>query len=85
MATSFWRSADTIERLNHLDRAGFALEFLRRNQDYRSDYTRMLRRIAGGGSDPDSARADFARRWGLLFRPRPRGSGRPGAGLLAAA
>jgi hypothetical protein len=71
MATSSWRSARTIGRLNRLDRAGFALEFLRRNEAYRSDYARTLRQIAAGAPDPDGARADLARRWGLRFRPRP--------------
>ncbi len=71
MPTSFWRSSETIEQLNRLDRSGFAVEFLRRNARYRSDYIRTLRQVARGGIDPASARSDFARRWGLRFRPRP--------------
>ncbi|MHC2721943.1 transcriptional regulator domain-containing protein [Bradyrhizobium diazoefficiens] len=35
MPTQYWRSPETIERLNRLERPGFALEFLRRNADYR--------------------------------------------------
>lgn len=68
MPRSFWRSADAVKQLNHLERPGFALEFLRRNAAYRGDYARTQRRIARRGVDPDEARADLARRWGLRFR-----------------
>ena len=68
MPRSFWRSADAVAQLNHLERAGFALEFLRRNPEYRGDYARTQRRIARRRVDPDEARADLARRWGLRFR-----------------
>ena len=71
MATSFWRSSDAIEKLNCLDRPGFALEFLRRNAGYRQDYRRTLRQIARGQADPGNARSELARRWGLSFCPRP--------------
>jgi len=60
-----------MEQFNRLDRAGFAAEFLRRNDSYRKDYARMRRLIARGGIDPDSAKSDLARRWGLRFCPRP--------------
>ena len=46
MPKSFWRSADAVAQLNQLERAGFALEFLRRNPAYRDDYVRTQRRIA---------------------------------------
>lgn len=68
MPRSFWRSADAVAQLNHLERAGFALEFLRHNPAYRGDYARTLRRIARRRADPDEASADLARRWGLRFR-----------------
>ncbi|HWL19183.1 MAG TPA: DUF6499 domain-containing protein [Bradyrhizobium sp.] len=71
MPISFWRSSDTVEQLNRLDRPGFAIEFLRRNAGYRSDYTRTLRQIARGATDPGTARSGLARRWGLRFCPRP--------------
>jgi hypothetical protein len=76
MPTSFWRSEETQEQLNRLDRSGFAVEFLRRNPDYRTDYHRTRHRIAQGRLDEDAGRLDLARRWGLLFRPRSRCSGR---------
>ena len=44
---SYWRSPETIEQLNRLERPGFAVEFLRRNAGYRRDYARTLRQIAG--------------------------------------
>ena len=31
MPTEYWRSPETIDRLNRLERPGFAVEFLRRN------------------------------------------------------
>lgn len=71
MPISFWRSSNAIEQLNRLERPGFAIEFLRRNDDYRQDYNRTLRRIARGQTDPNSARSELARRWGLWFCPRP--------------
>ena len=68
MPTSFWRSPDAANRLNRLDRSGFAVEFLRRNADYRQDYTQTCLQIAGGQVGYDSARSRLARRWGLSFR-----------------
>lgn len=69
MPTQYWRSAETIERLKQLERPGFAVEFLRRNADYRQDYARMLRQIARNQAEAESARSAVARRWGLRFRP----------------
>jgi len=68
MPRSFWRSADAVAQLSQLERAGFALEFLRRNPAYRDDYARTQRRIARRRVDPDEACTDLARRWGLRFR-----------------
>ena len=68
MPKSFWRSADAVAQLNQLERAGFALEFLRRNPAYCDDFARMQRNIAYRRVDPDKASADLARRWGLRFR-----------------
>lgn len=71
MPFSFWRSSEAMEQLNRLDRAGFAVEFLRRNAGYRRDYARSLRQIAGGVTDPATGWFGLARRWGLSFCPRP--------------
>lgn len=70
MPIADWRSPETIEQLNRLDRPGFAAELLRRNPAYRRDYARTVREIARGGIDPDQARTNLAYRWGLRFRLR---------------
>jgi hypothetical protein len=67
MSITVWRSPETIEQLNRLDRPGFAAELLRRNAAYRRDYSITVRRIARGDVEPDEARSDLARRWGLRF------------------
>jgi len=69
MPTQDWGSPETLERLNHLERPGFAVEFLRRNADYRRDYSRTQRQIERNMVDPETARSGLARRWGLRFRP----------------
>jgi len=69
MPTPYWRSPETIERLKRLGRPGFAVEFLRRNAEYRSDYEETQRQIVRDNIDAETARADLARRWGLRFRP----------------
>lgn len=68
MPTHYWRSPETIDRLNRLERPGFAVEFLRRNADYRRDYARTLRQITREAADRETARSVLARRWGLRFR-----------------
>jgi hypothetical protein len=68
LSKSFWRSAEKVAQLNQLERADFALEFLRRNPAYRDDYARMQLHIAHRRVDPDKASADLGRRWGLRFR-----------------
>lgn len=84
MPTEYWRSPETIDHLNRLERPGFAVEFLRRNAEYRRDFAQIQRQIARDHVDAESARADFARRWGLRFRPRPEHSGRLRTRHLAA-
>ena len=69
MPTEYWRSPETIDRLNRLERPGFAVEFLRRNADYRRDFARTQRQIARASVDAETARAGLARRWRLRFRP----------------
>ncbi|HVZ06604.1 transcriptional regulator domain-containing protein [Rhodopila sp.] len=69
MPTEDWRSPETIERLKRLERPGFAIEFLRRNPEYRRDYARTERMIARDPASATTAGARLARRWGLQFRP----------------
>ena len=68
MPTQYWRSPETIERLNRLERPGFALEFLRRNADYRRDFAGTERQIARDGADPETVRTGCAHRWRLRCR-----------------
>ncbi|WP_400766947.1 transcriptional regulator domain-containing protein [Methylosinus sporium] len=68
MPTNFWKSPDSIKQLNDLDHSGFALEFLRRNPEYRQDYRETRRRIERGAVDEATALSSIARRWGLQFR-----------------
>ena len=68
MPTSFWRSPDAANRLNRLDRSGFAVEFLRRNANYRQDFTQTRLQMAQGQAGSQSASSSLARRWGLSFR-----------------
>jgi hypothetical protein len=69
MPNEDWRSPETIERLKRLQRPGFAVEFLRRNTEYRRDFARTERLIVRQAIDESAARAGLARRWGLQFRP----------------
>ncbi len=69
MPTEYWRAPETIDRLNRLERPGFAVEFLRRNPDYRRDFVRTQRQIARASVDAETASVSLARRWGLRFRP----------------
>lgn len=75
-----WRSESDAAAFNQLDRLGFAWEFLRRNKTYRAAYERFSRQ------DPRLHQADAnpARRWGLVFRPKPGTWRNRNAGLLAA-
>jgi hypothetical protein len=68
MQSQYWRSPETIERLNRLQRPGFAVEFLRRNSDYQRDYMRVQRQAAQADTNAAAVVTDFARRWGLRFR-----------------
>lgn len=69
MPTEYWRSPETIDRLNRLERPGFAVEFLRRNTHYRRDFARTQHQIERASVDAETARVGLARRWGLRFRP----------------
>ena len=69
MPTPFWSSPTIRDRLKHLERPGFSVEFLRRNPNYRSEFARTLRRITQGTADAKAASEKLACRWGLLFCP----------------
>jgi len=76
-----WRSETAP--LNQLERSGFAWEFLRRNQDYRAGYDRVMRAADHQKPEVANAAADFAQHWGLVFRPGPKTPGKRGEGALA--
>jgi hypothetical protein len=75
------QSAAAADELYKLERDGFAWECLRRNTDYRKDFS--LLRDAASTADGKAAAARLAA-WGLCFRVRPGASGRPGPGSMAA-
>jgi len=50
-----------------LDRHGFALEFLRRNPEYRKDFRNILKKVRVGHTDLETALMRFSKRWGLRF------------------
>ena len=65
-----WRSPAAYAHTKHIPAAGFAWEYLRRNDEYRSN-CQML-----GLSIRDAKQLEsLAHRWGLLFPKRPRHGG----------
>jgi hypothetical protein len=69
--TADWRTPNTEEPLQVLDRCGFALEFLRRNPAYRAEHDRLRQVLATDAAAARIAACDLARRWGLGFCRRP--------------
>jgi hypothetical protein len=65
-----WLEGAQYRQLHHLDRPGFAWEFLRRNPDYRA----FARKLSGERSAAPRTRLSRAHaqagRWGLIFRRR---------------
>lgn len=73
-----WRSPTAYNYTKDLNPSGLAWEFLRRNPDYRADYS-----SAGHQAASETGAARPARRWGLRFLERPRPPRRRGGNLLA--
>lgn len=63
-----WRTPAAYKHVKDLPAAGFAWEYLRRNEDYRHDVERLAQRREPTGEELDA----FASRWGVLFRTQPR-------------
>lgn len=62
-----WRSSAAYEHTKTIPAAGFAWDYLRRNDDYHRDF-RAVMRARTPGSRRGSARLDaFMRRWGVRF------------------
>ena len=72
MPTEYWRSPETIDHLNRLERPGFAVEFLRRNADYRRDFARTQRQIARDHVDAEAARVGSRPPMGVALSPTTR-------------
>ena len=63
-----WRSPVAYRHAKHISAAGFAWEYLRRNDDYRQEFQTIA--LTGGPSGRDLEA--FAVRWGLRFPMRSR-------------
>jgi hypothetical protein len=76
-----WRSPQSADDFAHLDLAGFAQEFLRRNPDYCREYHALARARPAAELAQDADMIALARRWGLSFpvRARPPRRRRPRA------
>lgn len=63
-----WRTPAAYRHTRNLPAAGFAWEYLRRNDEYRHEYQTLT-----AVQQPDAGQLEaFAQRWGLRFRRRPR-------------
>ncbi|MBN9787683.1 MULTISPECIES: DUF6499 domain-containing protein [Bacteria] len=80
MPSSDWRAPAAYAHADHISAAGFAWEYLRRDEAYRRDF----RRMKAIRSENPNARIAFSERWGLRFRDRSRSTCRPRATVLAA-
>ncbi|WP_425442448.1 transcriptional regulator domain-containing protein [Sphingopyxis indica] len=59
-----WRTPAAYLSFSQYDRAGFAWEIIRRNQDYCTEFRQLSNTVA-----PDPKTLDrFSDRWGLRFR-----------------
>lgn len=63
-----WRISTAYDYVNELDAPDLAWEFLRRNPEYRKDYSQL--RDKGFGED--KAETALSDKWGLSFRDRSR-------------
>lgn len=63
-----WRAPAAYVHTKTIPAAGFAWEYLRRNDDYRQDFQILVRAKRPKASELEA----FAQRWGLRFPARPR-------------
>lgn len=61
-----WRSPAAYKFAKSIPAAGFAWEYLRREEEYRREFQAL---VASGKPDPERLEA-FVRRWGLRFSGR---------------
>lgn len=62
-----WRSPTEYQHAERIAAAGFAWEYLRRDDDYQRDYTRVARMRKPAARTLE----EFSKRWGLRFPVRP--------------
>lgn len=62
-----WRSPAVYQHAEHLPAAGFAWEYLRRDDEYHRDFRRVIRAKRLGTPSLEQ----FSKRWGLRFSVRP--------------
>src|SRR5260370_7300370 len=73
-----WRSAAAYQHAKVIPAAGFAWEYLRRDDDYHRDFDRLNRR-----KSPTATTLDvFSQRWGLRFPTQSVGAGRSRVDIL---
>jgi hypothetical protein len=80
MPSTDWRSPAAYAHTKSISAAGFAWEYLRRDEDYRRDFHRV-RRLSRLNSGAQTA---FSERWGLRFPDGPGSLRRPGCAVLDA-
>ena len=80
MPGSNWRAPAAYGHAQSIPAAGFAWEYLRRDDEYRRDFHRMKRKSR---HDTEALPA-FSNRWGLRFRGGPRPTRRSRRALLDA-
>jgi hypothetical protein len=78
-----WRSPTENDYLKHLDRPGFAWEFLRRNPGYQGEYETIVRGAASDAGSGGLTSEALAWRWGLAFPGRSKTSRGPSGRVLA--
>ena len=63
-----WRAPAAYRHAKNLPAAGFAWEYLRRNDDYRHDFQNIAATAQADGRELEA----FVKRWGLRFPQRSR-------------
>ena len=73
-----WRSAAAYQHAKVIPAAGFAWEYLRRDDDYHRDFERVNRRKPPAATTLEA----FSQRWGLRFPTQSVGAGRSRVDIL---
>src|SRR6266852_1797520 len=73
-----WRSAAAYQHAIVIPAAGFAWEYLRRDDDYHRDFERVNRRKSPAARTMEA----FSQRWGLRFPTQSVGAGRSRVDIL---